>query len=151
MLAPLGVTYIRMAEAISFSGKQVDTVNLSVNLRAFVRKETKRRWVAVCPAIDVASQGDSQEIAKASLREAVEGWFESCIERGVLDEALRESNFRPLAVGGPLAVGEEPRPDEELVELVRVEEAEPDVRGDAFPITVTIPAYQAAALLACDA
>lgn len=131
-----------MTEAITFSGKQVaETVNLAVNLCAFVRKEAKGRWVAVCPSIGIASQGSSSESAMDHLKEAVEGWFESCIERGVLDQAMRESNFRPLAAGEIPASGSD---------HVLVMKPEPDVRGNTFPITVTIPAYQAAAFLACN-
>jgi len=78
----------------------------------------------------VASQGKSADDAKRCLKEAVEAWFESCIERGVLDQAMRESNFRPLALAGsPQA-------------------QESDVRGELFPIKVAIPAYQAAAYVA---
>ena len=119
-----------------------DTVTLGVKLKGFVRQETKRRWVAICPSIGVASQGDSVADAKRSLREAVELWFESCVERGVLDRALRESNFLPLT------------PDEDLDEsrehVVVSRDAESDVRGDMFHIDVAIPAYQAAALLATN-
>ena len=48
---------------------------------------------AFCPPLDVASQADSSEAALASLQEAVEGWFESCLDRGVLDQALVECGF----------------------------------------------------------
>ncbi len=74
-----------------------ETIKLEVNLRAYVRRETKRRWAAICPMLGVASQGATEETAKSALQEAVELWFESCVERGVLDQALREANFRPLA------------------------------------------------------
>lgn len=117
-----------------------EMITLQIRLRAFVRKETKLRWVAVCPSIGVASQGRNVDEAKRSLREAVELWFESCIERGVLDQAMREVNFRPLANG------EELPPDKEHVLMNRPEDS--DVLGDLFPIHVSIPAYQAAALMA---
>ena len=117
-----------------------DIIKLQLMLRAFIRKETKNRWVAVCPSIDVASQGSSKDDAQRCLREAVELWFESCIERGVLDQAMRECNFLPLGIG------EAPPPESDYV-LLRNEE-EPDVRGDFFPIEVAIPAYQASALIA---
>ncbi len=38
----------------------------------------------------VMTQASSRKQALQSLREAVELWFESCIDRGVLDAALRE-------------------------------------------------------------
>ena len=102
-----------------------DTITLEIELDGFVRQDTKRRWIAVCPSIGVASQGTSADDAQRCLKEAVEAWFESCIERGVLDQAMRESNFRPLALPGS------PRAKKS------------DVRGELFPIKVAIPAYQA--------
>ena len=37
--------------------------------------------------------------ARESLREAVELWFESCIERNMLGEALKELGFSELPLG----------------------------------------------------
>jgi predicted RNase H-like HicB family nuclease len=71
-----------------------EIIRLDVELRAFVRRDTEERWIAVCPSIGVASQGSDADDARRCLDEAVELWFESCIERGTLERALRESNFR---------------------------------------------------------
>lgn len=70
-----------------------ESIALEVHLQAFVRRDTPRRWVAICPQVGVASQGKTAEDARRCLHEAVEFWFESCVERGVLDQALREANF----------------------------------------------------------
>src|SRR5438874_8267502 len=118
-----------------------ETVSLDIQLRAFVRRETKTRWVAICPRIDVASQGRSSDEAKRSLREAVELWFESCVERGVLDQAMREASFRTLATGEIIP------PNSERVLVNRKETGNDDVLGDLFSIRIEIPAYQAAAML----
>jgi len=67
-----------------------ETISVEVNLRAYVRRETARRWIAACPMVGVVSQGRTASDARRCLQEAVELWFESCIERGVLDQALRE-------------------------------------------------------------
>lgn len=67
-----------------------ETIKLDVQLRAFVRRETRNRWIAVCPKIDVVTQGKSADDAKRCLDEAVQLWFEDCIERGTLQQALRE-------------------------------------------------------------
>ena len=115
----------------------VETITVDVKLRAFVRKEKKTRWIAVCPAIGVASQGSTASEARKSLKEAVQLWFESCIERGTLERALQESNFRPVPSD---AVGHE-------TEVVSVDRHEADVLGDSFTVNVEIPAYQAAAAL----
>lgn len=53
-------------------------------------------WVASCPALDVASQGDTEAASLRALEEAIAGWLESCLDRGVLVEALRECGFRDL-------------------------------------------------------
>ena len=119
-----------------------ETVTLNISLRAFVRKVKKNLWVAICPRINVASQGSSSEDAMRCLREAIGLWFESCVERGVLDQAMRESAFRPVQAG-------EVFPDDAETVLVGSEIVpdDDDVLGNAFPITIAIPAYQAAAFL----
>jgi predicted RNase H-like HicB family nuclease len=73
-----------------------EIIRLDVELRAFVRRDTEERWIAVCPSIGVASQGSDADDARRCLDEAGELWFESCIERGTLERALQESIFRPL-------------------------------------------------------
>jgi len=55
-------------------------------------------FVALCPEIDVASQGDSVEEAKANLREAVELLFESASEAEVKDRLASESYVSSLEV-----------------------------------------------------
>ena len=63
-----------------------------VRLRAWFRRDGQQ-WVVWCPALDVMTQSRTKKGALESLREAVELWFESCIEREVLDGALKESGF----------------------------------------------------------
>jgi predicted RNase H-like HicB family nuclease len=116
-----------------------ETIKLEIQLRAFVRRDTQKRWIAVCPKLDVTTQGKSAADAKRCLEEAVELWFEDCLDRGTLQQALRECGFRT-------ASREEAEVASEHVIVTR--ETEPDVLGDSFSVHVTIPAYQAAALLA---
>ncbi len=47
-------------------------------------------WVAWCPAVDVMTQARTKKVALERLQGAVELWVESCVERGVLKEALAE-------------------------------------------------------------
>ena len=49
-----------------------------------------------CPGIDVMTQDRTRKGALESLREAVALWFESCIERGVLNGALKELGYNKL-------------------------------------------------------
>ena len=57
-----------------------DTIEIAVRLRCFVRSEGEY-WVSGCPSLDVYSQAETADEAKAALREAVELWVESCLER----------------------------------------------------------------------
>lgn len=63
-----------------------------VRLRAWFRRDGQQ-WIVWCPALDVMTQSRTRKGALESLREAVELWFESCIEREVLDGALKELGF----------------------------------------------------------
>ncbi len=49
-------------------------------------------FVALCPEIDVASQGDTVEEAKANLKEAVELFFE-CASKDEIQERLASESF----------------------------------------------------------
>lgn len=121
-----------------------ESIALEVHLQAYVRRDTPRRWVATCPMVGVSSQGKNTDDAKRCLQEAVELWFESCIERGVLDQALREANFRPSPPDrAPANNGQAGTP--------RRRKAESSVLGERFEIHLTIPAYEASTLLSATA
>jgi predicted RNase H-like HicB family nuclease len=107
-----------------------ETITLDVELQAFARRDTEERWIAICPSIGVASQGTDAADARRCLDEAVQLWFESCIERGTLERALQESNFRPLHAAG--ADQNDQRRADGLL-------------GEPFIVRVAIPAYQAIA------
>jgi predicted RNase H-like HicB family nuclease len=55
-------------------------------------------FVALCPEIDVASQGDSVEEAKANLREAVELFFECASDSEIKERVTGESYISSMAV-----------------------------------------------------
>jgi hypothetical protein len=92
--------------------------------------------------VGVVSQGKTADDARRCLQEAIELWFESCVERGVLDQALREANFRPTHPGLGAAA---PR------EGSRKNHRKPNILGDRFEVHLTIPAYEAATLLSAIA
>ena len=52
-----------------------------------------RDWIACCRSIDVTSQARTKASALRCLQEAIELWFESCISRRVLEQALSEAGF----------------------------------------------------------
>lgn len=119
----------------------VETIALEINLLAFVRREAAERCVAACPQIGVVSQGRTVREAKACLQEAVELWFESCIERGVLDRALREANFHPSSAADHIRGNSRNSRHRRSV----------NVLGAAFTIHLRIPGYRAAPLLSASA
>ena len=55
-------------------------------------------WVALCPELDVASQGDTIEEARANLREAVELFLESASETEIQQRLHKETYVTPLEV-----------------------------------------------------
>jgi len=120
-----------------------ESILLQVRLRAFTKRQS-RKWFAACPSLNVNSQGTNQEDARRSLQEAVELWFESCIERGTLEKAIQEVGFVPVPWGA--------RADDEE-ELARVIETaeDQDLLGRPFELAVEIPAYRAAAILRTQA
>ena len=112
-----------------------ESIALNVHLQAFVRRDTRTRWIATCPLVGVSSQGKTAVDARRCLQEAIGLWFESCLERGVLDQALREANFRPSQSGG------------EGASRRRTRLTGRNILGDRFEIHLTIPAYEAPTLL----
>jgi predicted RNase H-like HicB family nuclease len=118
-----------------------ETIALEINLQAYVRRETAQRWIATCPHIGVVTQGESSSDARRCLQEAVELWFESCIERGVLDQALREANFRP-------SVSSFSRKESSSVSRSKRQSS---VLGEPFAVHLTVPGYEAPSLLGATA
>lgn len=118
-----------------------DILAVKVELRAFVREEDSL-WVAACPSLDVYSQGDSRDEAKRNLEEAVQLWIDSCVERNTLGRALQELGWHRVPLGSAA-------PEADSIAVLSIERRdEQQVLGSSYPIEVTIPAYQAAALLA---
>lgn len=71
---------------------------IKITLGLPLRIEKKEKWyVASCPALDVFSQGTSREDAKENQGEALQLFLGSCIERGTLDEVLKDCGFAPGA------------------------------------------------------
>lgn len=112
-------------------------VTLKLKLEA-ATKQDGDKWIAWCLPLDVLTQADSREAALAALEEAVALWFESCIERNVLGDALAEAGFVKAKPGE--AIPE----DTNLVQMnVHRVEQPSDFSSPEF-IEVSIPAYIAA-------
>ncbi len=81
------------------------------------------------------AQAETKDGAFESLKQAVELWFESCIERGVLDEALNEVGFHPIKPG------ERVPENASVFEVKRPSRAIRDNFTTSEDFEVTIPAY----------
>ncbi len=82
---------------INFKKNQMKTFQ---NFTAIIEKEDNN-YVALCPELDVASQGDTIEEAKSNLQEAVELLFEHASESEI-QSRLRNDIFitnMQIAVG----------------------------------------------------
>jgi len=49
-----------------------------------------------CPPLDLSTQGETFEVARKNVIEASQLFLTSCLERGTLDQALRELGFVPM-------------------------------------------------------
>jgi predicted RNase H-like HicB family nuclease len=79
-----------------------------------VMKREGNWYVAHCPPLDLTTQGRTASEAKKNLIEASELFLISCLERGTLDQALKELGFVPR-------------------------KAQPVNIANAFPIAVPVP------------
>lgn len=70
-----------------------------IRLEWLMLADVKRRgkvYVARCLPLDVVSQGRTIARALHNLREAVELFVESCYERGVLEQVLKDAGFESM-------------------------------------------------------
>lgn len=68
-----------------------------VKLTAILEREGDS-YVALCPEVDVASQGQTLDEARANLKEAVELFFESASEDEVAERLPSEVRVESLEV-----------------------------------------------------
>jgi predicted RNase H-like HicB family nuclease len=113
-------------------------VTLTVSLEAATKPEGDH-WLAWCVPLDVTTQAGSKAAALHSLKEAVELWFESCIDRGVLEQALEEAGFQRKKPGKDLLADARPA-------HAKGGHGHP-FSGELESIEISIPAYVAASLL----
>ena len=60
------------------------------------------RFLSACPALDLFSQGDTEEEAKNHLLDALNGFLETCQEMGTLQTVLSEAGLLELDAGYPI-------------------------------------------------
>lgn len=67
------------------------------SLTAVIQREGEG-YVALCPELDIASQGDTVEEARGNLQEAVELFFETASEREIRERLRTEVYVTQLEV-----------------------------------------------------
>ena len=85
--------------------QQSNVVSVKLSLVAEIIEEEPGCYLAVCPALDVYSQGDSIEEAEANIAEAVDLFLEACIEEKMLGKVLTDCGFYEIADGKPKRKG----------------------------------------------
>ena len=68
-----------------------------VKLTAIIQREDNG-FVSICPELDIASQGDSREEARANLLDAVNGFFEVASKSEIEQRLAQERYVEQLEV-----------------------------------------------------
>lgn len=69
--------------------------NFEIKIPVQIIKEDKV-FVAYTPALELCTQGDSYEEAQRMLGEAIVIFFEECIERGTLEQVLKDCGWTKI-------------------------------------------------------
>ena len=83
-----------LAPLVSFQSYLMDSIWLS----AVLSPEDSGSYVALCPELDIASQGESINEAMRNLKEAVEGFFEVASPKEVQTRLKRPALFTHFEV-----------------------------------------------------
>jgi predicted RNase H-like HicB family nuclease len=79
---------------------------MKIIFTALIREEREGGYSVVCPEFGVASQGETIDEAKRNIVEAVELYFESAKDLGMLDEVLEEAGIDTRVRGEAILLGE---------------------------------------------
>ena len=64
-----------------------------------IKLQRRKAWfLASCNILDIHTQGETEQMAKDNLGEAIALFITSCFERGTLDAVLKQCGFK---LGGP--------------------------------------------------
>lgn len=121
----------------------MESNQLLVDLRVVgIVREEEGLWIAGFPRLEVYSQGATPEEAKAAASEALNLWVRSCLDRGTLDEALKELGWHALS---------NEQDDGHSADSVSMYSLEKAPQGEPWEGHVAVPAYQASAFLNAEA
>ena len=74
---------------LSIGGSAEDGYILETTVSGFLFEESDK-WVAYCRMLDLSSCGNTSKEAMDNIREAISFFFDSCIKRNTLHQALKE-------------------------------------------------------------
>jgi len=74
-------------------GEVIPMHNLSFTVHLFREGDT---YVTHVPELDVSSCGETQEKARANIKDAVRGFLEAAEDKGTLDEILEEAGYQRI-------------------------------------------------------
>ena len=73
-------------------------MNMVKQFTAIIEREGDM-FVALCPELDIASQGETVEKAKVNLKEALELFFETASEQEIQERIQTEVFITQVAIG----------------------------------------------------
>jgi predicted RNase H-like HicB family nuclease len=79
---------------------------MKIIFTALIREEREGGYSVVCPEFGLASQGETIDEAKRNIVEAVELYFESAKDLGMLDEVLEEAGIDTRVRGEAIVLSE---------------------------------------------
>ncbi len=74
-------------------------IQITLTAKLPIQMKRKAKWFpASCPALDVAGQGETREIATKNVAKALGLFLRSCLEQGTLDFSPLNMNLHDVAV-----------------------------------------------------
>ena len=93
------------------------SVNFAIDIQIGIKYDKEvSNWVSVCPALDLFSQGDTEDQAVKNIHEAVGVFLGTCYELGTLNKVLKERGFQR---------GPEQSSDPHTIPIVRIDPSMP--------------------------
>ncbi len=72
---------------------EMGMIDVKVNFLPPDERGERECWVAECPELNLATQGDTFEEAAENIKESLHEWLRFCFENETLEEALAECGF----------------------------------------------------------
>ena len=86
-------TLCRVIFLVNLGGRMKRNAEIRLLIEIKPPTEDFPYWEAIYPEIDLATQGETQQIAWKNAVEALRMWLSSLVEDGILDDVLRDCGF----------------------------------------------------------